>query len=190
MDNSNQPVYNSNQPVSDWGNTMYDGLSGVGTFKADLIMIIALIVGLVLVVIGIYMISTDDSDLYLKVKGLVVEPNCVKSSTTYDDKGRPIDTYKCNILITYKVNGTAYSKKMYLAGQSNYIKDEPINLIIRKDDLENVQIESMNRTSMGSLMIIGSLVLVALAYLNYYLTHNYKIWAAAQGTETIVNLFR
>ena len=180
MNNSNrlgtQYVYDFNQPVSDRGNIVRDSSSNnASTFKADLIIIIALIIGLVLVVIGIYMISTDDSDLYLKVQGLVVEPTCGESSMTYNDKGKPIDTYECNIMITYKVNGTVYSKKTYLTGQSNYIKDEPINLIIRKDDFENVQIESMNKTSIGSLMIVGALFLVALAYLGYYLAHNYTI---------------
>lgn len=178
------------QPVTDWGNTLYSGLNDVGVFKADLFMIIALILGLVFVVVGIYMIIYDDSNEYLRIKGLIMEPSCTKASTTYDDKGKPTDTYKCSIIVSYKVDNKTYSKKMYLSGNSTYIKDEPIDLMIKKRDLNDVQLATMNNTSIGTIMIICSLFVVAIAYLNYYLTHNYKVFAAAQGTETIVSLFR
>lgn len=181
---------NENQPVSDWGNSLYDGAKGLGTFKADLGMVIALIVGCVLIIIGAYMAATDDSDQYLKVRGLVIAPNCVKSSISYDDKGRVIDNYKCNVVVTYKINGKVYSKKIYMTGSSSYIKDEPIDLIVSKMDYNNVQVASMDRASVGGVMVFVAIVVVALAYLNYYLTHNYKLFAAAQGANTVVGLFR
>lgn len=181
---------NANKPVTDWGNTIYSGLGDLGMFKAVLCMIIALIVGLTLIVIGIYMIMYDDDNLYIRVKGSVVQPNCIKSSTTYDKNGKPMDNYKCDITVNYKINGTAYSNKMYLTGASTYINNEPIDLMVRKDDLNNVQLGTINKSSIGSIMIICSLILVSLAYLNYYMTSNYRIFAAAQGTATVVGLFR
>jgi len=187
MSNQN---YNNTTRVDDWGNTIYDGLSGVGSFKADLIMIIALIVGLVLVVVGLYMVYMNDSDDYLNIKGYVIDPNCTKTSVNYDDKGRPIDNYKCNVMVGYNINGRNYTKQMYLTNNSTYIKDEPINLSVSKKDYNNVQIDTMNKSTMGSVMLISALVLVGFAYLNYYLTHQYKIFAAAQGTNTLVGLFR
>jgi hypothetical protein len=177
-------------PVNDWGNTMYDGLSGVGTFKADLGLVIGVIVGCALIVFGIYFMMNDDSDNYLRVDGTVVQPNCVKSSVSYDDKGRPTDNFKCNMIVQYTIDGKSYSKKMYLTGTTSYIKDEPVKLMVAKNNYEDVQLVSMDKTTLGSILMVVALVIVGLTYLNYYLTHNYKVFAAAQGAETVVGLFR
>ncbi|VBB17695.1 hypothetical protein YASMINEVIRUS_158 [Yasminevirus sp. GU-2018] len=180
----------ASKPVSDWGNTLYDGASGLGTFKADLGMVIALVVGCVLIVIGAYLVVTDDSDKYLRIKGVVVSPNCVKSSVSYDDKGRAVENFKCNMVVSYKINGKVYSKKIYMNSSSSYIKDEPIDLMVSKTDYQNVQLASMDKSTLGSVMVLIAVVVVALSYLNYYLTHNYKVFAAAQGANTVVGLFR
>lgn len=180
----------NSKPITDWGNNLYDGASGVGVFKADLVMIIAVIVAAVLVVIGIYMMMNDNDTDYLRIQGKVAQPNCVKSSTTYDDKGRPIDNYKCNVVIQYMIDGKMYSKKMYVTGTSSYIKDEPVDLMVLKKDYTNVQFSYIDKSTIACVMMLLALGVVGIAYLNYYLTHNYKVFAATQGVTTLVGLFR
>lgn len=176
--------------IRDWGSHLYNGASDVGTFKADLFMIIAVIIGFFMIAMGMYMVITDDSEKYIRVTGIVAQPNCVRSSVSYDDKGRAIDNYKCNLAIDYKINGKTYTKKMYLSGKSSYVKDEPVELVIDKSNYENVKLASMTSSMIGGTMMVSAIVLFGIAYLNYYLTHNYKVFAAAQGAETIVGLFR
>jgi hypothetical protein len=176
---------NNTKQVSDWGNTLYDSTSSVGVFKADLVMVIGVIIASALVVIGIYMMMYNDDDNYLRIQGKVLEPNCVKASTIYDDKGKQVDNYKCNIVVTYMISGKVYSKNMYVAGISTYIKDEPIDLMVMKKDFTNVQFAHMDKTTMGCIMILSALGVIGITYLNYYLTHNYKIFAATQGVSTL-----
>lgn len=180
----------TSKPVTDWGNTVYDGLSGVGEFKADLGLFIGLILGLVFTVVGIYLILTDDSNNYLNIQGKVVEPNCVRSSVTYDSSGHPIESYKCIVVVGYKIDGKVYSKRMYLNGSNNYIKDEPISLIVPKNDYNDVRIATIDNTSLGTIMICVALMVVGIAYINYYLTHRYRVFAASQGASTVFGLFR
>lgn len=180
----------ANKPVSDWGNTLYDGASGVGVFKADLTMVIGAIIASVLIVIGIYMVMNDDDSNYLRIQGKVLQPNCVKTSTSYDDKGRSTEHYKCNVVITYMIDGKVYSKTMYTTGTNAYIKDEPIDLMVLKKDYTNVQFAYMDRSSIGFIMMLLALGVVGITYLNYYVTHNYKVFAATQGVNTLVGLFR
>ncbi len=180
----------SKTPVTDWGNHVYSGLGDVGVFKANLGIIIGIILGIILIVVGIYMVANDREGDYLRVRGTVTQPNCVKSSTTYDDKGHPIDNYKCNIVVTYMIDTKVYSKTMFVTGSSNYIKDEPIDLMVDKKDYMNVQLAFMSGSNIGSILMTIALVVVGIAYLNYYLTHNYRIFASAQGANTIVSLFR
>ena len=181
---------NSKTSVSDWGNHIYDGLGDVGTFKADLIMIIALILSAIFVVVGIYMIFHNDDNNYMRIKGIVSEPNCIKTSSNVDKDGHQSDVFKCNLVVTYMIDTKTFSKKIYVTGGSSYIKDEPVDLMVLKTDYANAQLAFMGGSQMGSMFIGGALIVVALAYLNYYMTHNYRIFAASQGVNTIVSLFR
>lgn len=177
-------------PVTDWGNTMYSGLSDVGSFKAVLGLAVAALIGFFLLVVGIYMMFTDNSNKYLHIKGLVVESDCSKSQTTYNEKGYPIEGYKCNITVSYKINDTVLSKIIYTNGSSTYIKNEPIDLMVEKENYENVLLSKMSGMVVGGLMVGGSVLMIGVAYLNYYLTQNYKVFAAAQGANTLTGLFR
>lgn len=181
---------NSKSSVSDWGNHIYDGLGDVGTFKADLIMVIGLILSAILVVVGIYMIFHNDDNNYIRVKGVVSEPNCTKTSSSVDKDGNQSDVHKCNLVVTYMIDSNTFSKKIYVTGGSSYIKDEPIDLMVSKSNHADAQLAFMGGSQMGCMFISGALMIVALAYLNYYMTHNYRIFAASQGVNTIVSLFR
>lgn len=180
----------SPQVVTDWGNTLYEGASDVGLFTATLYMIITLIIGLVLIVIGIYMIISDNSGNYTSVQGTVIQSDCSQSTTSYDDKGRSNVTHKCDVVVSYNINNMPYSKRLFLSGSSTYSKDEPIDLFVNKNDLTDAQIAWIGRSYIGSCLMIVALIVTASAYLNYYMTHNYKIYAAGQGTATIYNLFK
>lgn len=161
---------------------VYDGLSGLGKFSAWLFIIIACLFAICFFVGGVFFIRSDDDDKYLRVKGIVTDVNCVDISMDKDK------TYKCDITVEYVINNTKYTNKLFNTGE-RYIKNEPISLMVKKDDYNNVQIAQTDKTTMGIVFIIISVILLGLAYLNYYLTYNYKVFAAAQGTRTIFQLF-
>jgi hypothetical protein len=177
------------KPVTDWPNEIYSGLGGIGGFKAELYLIIAIIAAIILIVVSIYFIATDDENKYLRIEGNVLTPSCVKASTTYDERGRPTDTYKCHIDVSYQINDKLYTKKIYVVGSSNYIAGEPISLMIDKNNNEDARIAIMSKSTIGSIMFGIALLAVGLAYLNYYITRKFRVFAAAQGTSTIVDLF-
>ena len=176
--------------ASDWGNELYSGAKDIGIFKADAIMVVALVVASVLVVLGFIMAVTDDSYKYQWVKGTIIEPNCTKASATYDDKGRKVKTYKCSMTVAYEIKGKVLQKKIYLTGNETYIKDEPIELVVMKSNPDNVQLAYTDGSTMGGMLFLSSVVIVALAYLNYYMSHKYSVFAVAQGTSTVFGLFR
>lgn len=175
---------------SDWGSTAYDGLNDLGVFKANLTMIITTIAAIIFVILGIYFIYTDDDDKYLRIRGTVMQADCV-SSITSDSNGKTNTNYKCSILVDYKIDGKVYSKKIFSRNTSSgYLKDEIIDLVVSKDNYNDVQLSFMKKSTTGIIIIILSCVITAMVYLNYYLTHNYKIFSAAQGTRTIFDIFR
>jgi len=178
------------EPIKDWGNELYSGLGGLGIFKADLIVLISIAVIVVLVLAGFGMIAMDDSNKYEYVPGFVVDPNCEKTSVTHDNKGHPIDNYKCHIMVTYQFAGKPYSNKIYHEGTSKYIKNEPVQLLVAKNNPNMVQFATMNKTTMGCMFLSVATMIGLLAYINYYLTYKYKVFAAAQGASSVFGLFR
>ena len=180
----------NNPQVSDWGNTLYNGASDVGVFKADLTLIICLILSTILFVVGIYMIIYDDDEKYLRIKGVVVQPNCTVASKTVDAKGISSTNYKCNVAVNYSINNKLYSKTIFTSGTTSYVKDEPVDLMILKTDYMNAQFAQMSNQSIGYILVLAAIGISGASYINYYLTHNYKLFAAAQGASAVAGLFR
>jgi hypothetical protein len=178
------------ESANDWGNTLYTGAQEIGVFKAELILAVGVVVASVMAVIALIMAFSDDSNKYIWLKGTIVEPNCTKTSVTYNDKGHAVETYKCNMTVEYKVNGNVYQKRLYLTGNETYIKDEPIGLVVMKSDPNNVQLSYTDGTTMAGMLFVSSIAIVSMAYLNYYMTNKYNLFAAAQGTSSVVGLFR
>ena len=182
---------NGNVPSKSIGDDVYDGLGGVGRFMTKLSLVVTIIAGLVLLVLGIYFVATDDDDKkYLKVKGTIIEPNCVSYVSSYDKNKNPVNMYKCNIVVTYNIEGKDFEKKLFVDSNKNYVKGEPVDLQVDKSNYENAKIAEMNKTYLGVILIIVAIVAGALSYLNYYLADKYKVYAAGQGASTIFNIFR
>jgi hypothetical protein len=174
---------------SEWGTTAYEGLNDLGVFKANILMVITGIVATIMLIIGSFYIYTDDDEKYLRVQGTVMQADCAQS-ITHDYNGKPNTSYKCNVLVDYKIDGKVYSKTIFVNnGSSSYLKDEPVDLVVSKNNYNDVQLAFMKKATTGIIMISLSILVVGLVYLNYYLTHNYKIFSAAQGTRTIFDVF-
>jgi hypothetical protein len=168
---------------------VYKGTAGIGQFKASLGMIIAIVLGIILVLCGTYMVFYNDDDKYLPINGRILKTACVKKKS-YDSNGRQSTSYKCNITVGYKVDGKSYSKALFVRSSEDYLVNEPIRLWVEKDNHESVQQAGMQSSTTGSMMIGGAIILLGVAYLNYYLTYRYEVFASAQGIGTIVDIIR
>jgi hypothetical protein len=185
---SNQPQVTFSQS-NDLGNNIYNNLCELGEFRTKLGLVFGIIIGIVLVIIGIYMILHDDSDDYIYIDGVVVQPNCSKSGTQ-TNKGSTIDTYACNMIISYEIDKNKHSEQIYVAGNNNYIAGQPIKLMVKKSDHTKVSIAETSSTIIGYVLIGIAIFINSLIFLQYYLTNRYKVYAASQGASTIMDMFR
>lgn len=178
---------------NDMMSSAYTGLSDLGQFRADLGLIFSLVAALVLIVIGIYFLIYNDDDNYIRASGTVVEPVCTQeTSTQQTSNGNHYNTtvYKCNLTVSYTINGAQYKSTFYTSGNSGYIKGQPVDLMVTKTDYNQAKLATMSSSTIASIMFCIAFSLVGLSYLNYYMTHQYKIYAAGQGASSIVGLFR
>jgi hypothetical protein len=178
----------SNQePVSDWGNTLFSDIGNVGKFFAKLGLIIIVIISVFLIVLGVTKIVKNDDNKYMNVNGKIISTECIQNPKNPNDT---TDTHKCSIVVEYTINDKIYTKELFLNGSNKYIVNEPIDLKVEKNNYNNAGLATMKESTTGWILIAISLGLFGIAYLNYYLTHNYRSYAAVSGVSNMVNLFR
>jgi hypothetical protein len=165
----------------------YKGTVGIGQFRASLTLIIAIILAIIMVLCGTYLVFNNDDELYLTVNGKVMKADCV-SNTTRDSKGNTTNAYKCNITVGYEIDNNKYAKQIFVRSSEDYLQGEPISLWVKKSDLTDVRQAGFSGNLIGSGLMCGSLIIVSIAYLQYYLTYRYEVFASAQGIGTVVDI--
>lgn len=162
--------------------SLYSGSADLGVFMADLGMIVGLILGVILLLMGSNRIMFEDN-LHLEVVGKVVKSSCQASNINLGRNSAT--TYKCNVIVTYKVGETVYNRPLFVNSAEQYVDNEPITLWVDKSDFTNVSVSGYNGPTLMSL----ALLIVGVAYFNYYLTHRFKFYAAGRGTSAVFNMF-
>lgn len=165
----------------------YKGAVGLGQFRASLTMIVGVILAIIMILCGAYMIFLNDDEDYLNVSGRVMSSECLQSKS-HDSHGNPEISYKCNVTIGYEIDGKKYSKVLLMKSKEGYLQGELINLWVRKDNHSYAQESGWPKNLIGSGAVCLALVILGLAYLQYYLTYRYEVYAAVQGVGTVKNL--
>ena len=174
----------SQEPVKDWGNTLFSDIGTLGKFFAKLGLFIVVIVSVFMIVMGVTKVIKNNDNEYMDVKGKVINADCIKNPKIQNDT---TETHKCSIIVEYTINSETFTKELFLNGNNKYIVNEPIDLKVQKSNYNNAELATMKQSTTGWILIGVSLGLFGLAYLNYYLTHNYRSFAFASG---VGNMFR
>jgi len=164
---------------------IYEGLSGVGKVAVSIELICAAVIAVILIITGIYFLSTNEENKFIRVKGAVTESTC-NQITSYDT-GKPVINYNCNIVVSYTIEQKIYYKSLVVLDPT-YTKNAPIDLMVDKNNYENVQLASINKINTALILFIIAPVIFGLAYLHYWLTYKYQPIAALHGIGTGVRL--
>lgn len=168
---------------------LYSGSVSLGMFRATLSLVAAIVIGVLIVMVSMYCIFYNDDDRYINVTGKVMKAEC-EPITTYDEKGRPITRHKCNIVVGYKINDREYSNSIFTTSTEKYLVNEPIALWVDAVDHDDVQLAGIKSSHIGSALSCFAVMIVLAAYLNYYMTNRFEIYASAQGASTVVDVFK
>ena len=138
-------------------------------------LIIAIIIGLCLCCCGISLIVNDDSDDWVKTDSTIAKVDCTQNG----------DTYTCDLRVDYVVNNIPY-KFIPITIQANSVASYAIGdtLKIEYEKSNNITIRLQSNTnpyvtSCSSLFL--SLIIVGVAYANYYIKQQSEV-AALLGT--------
>jgi hypothetical protein len=168
-----------------WSDEIYGNLKGIGFLWAELILLIAVILSLVLIIGGLVMVIKDDTDKYFRVRGRVVQPNC-SAVPVLSEQSR---SYKCYAIVSYRIQGREFNERIFLSGINSYVPGEPIDLLVLRTNPRNVQLATTGKGTVGWGMIGTAIVITFLAWINFTFAKRYRLYSATQGASALFSLF-
>ena len=169
-------------------NNLYDDASSLGKIQSLIGLIFAIIIGLVLIIVGYYYVSS--SNKYISTNGIVKNVICEdKIQTNSTKKSTTTTTIKvCTLNIEYNVNNVVYTNSLTIENVI-YSMNQPIQIEYLESDPNQIRMPGLSDSTMGYISSGISIVLILGAGLNYYLSSNYKLYASAQGASTVYRTF-
>jgi len=175
----------SDQSTTSLGSEIYDGMSSVGTFYAKLGMGAGSVVGVILLLLGLYFILFSKDNEFSNVEGRVVKSQCASEFNRSGNNNAPRITHKCNLQVVYQLDGAQYTNTIFVSSSTRYIEGQPILLSVSKSNPNVVRPRRMKDSTAGSIMFGVALLVIGLCYFNYYMSRRFKPYAAAQGVHTL-----
>lgn len=171
-----------------FANELYEKSAELGTWKNKIFFWIAVVVAICLLISGIKLFFTDQSNL-IDVIGKVQKINN-SFIETIREKDNIRKIYKYNVEVSYKVQGETQERTatINIESMSPYAVNSAIELTYDKNIPEVVTIKvTRNKTLALILSVIGTIILL-ITGLNYWLSRRFKLYAAAEGVGTIANI--
>jgi hypothetical protein len=167
--------------MDNFGNQLYSDSASLGYFKSLVSLIVAIVVGVVLIICSVsYFTSTV---VYGTGKATITNANCVNS--TVNNKQQT----NCNLTITYVVDNMQYNTNLSTSN-SIYMNGQVIDIQYDINNPTQVRMSGLSNSTIGLISLGIAIVLVGGTYFNYYLATNYKLYASAEGVNTVYNVFR
>jgi hypothetical protein len=155
-----------------WGDKIYSGAAEFGMFWANVGAIIGTIIGVLLIGGGIY--NWFKKDKYRnEVQGRITEATC--APVTQGNQ----QVQQCALKIEYMVDGKTYPFQTTRSDQF-YAKDHTVLLRYNPDNPAEASMD-MSAESKGLGMMLFGLIVLAIAWINWYIKRRYKFAAAAGG---------
>ena len=173
----------SERSTTSLGSELYDGISSFGSFYARLGLGVGSVIGVVLLLMGIYFILFNSDSQYANVDGVVLQSQC-KAELGMNNRPHLL-TYNCNVLVGYEIGGVKYTNPIYVNGSTRYVENQPILLSVSKLNPNEVKLRGMPESTVGSILFGVALLLMGLCYFNFYMSNRFKPYAAAQGLGTL-----
>jgi len=146
---------------------MYTGASDVGKFMSTIVLYGTIIIAFIMTISAMYLFTQKQYNL-VDINGSIKE---IKSTT---------------ILVEYDIAETKYVKEIERIDKDK--KDDIIELTYDSKNPEIISRRVIRNNVLGLALISFGIIAVFISWFFYYMNHRFKLWAAAQGTGTVLNM--
>jgi hypothetical protein len=174
------------------GTQIYEGSAEFGVFKTKIVYYIAIGIVAILLLVGIKLYTSDQSDL-IDTNATVIEVLDKQTNTRTDPKTKAISytyTYSLNIkfIADKSLNKPTVTKIITYTSQIPIVTGQTISITYSKSNPNNVTEPVMRNKKLALILSAISIIIIAVAGFNYWLTRKSKFYAAAQGVGTLANI--
>ena len=163
------------------GNEIYSDTASFGRIWAIISAITGTLFGIFFIIVGIYVIQ-HKSHLKSTKGDVVKESDC---NTTIDNGNQYT---QCSTTVSYNINGKEYPNKIVNTGSTKFTQGKNnITLWYSPTDPEKPEY-SPAPTWLGWIIILIALLVIFGAWFWVWLTHKYKMAAAAEGASGIYSI--
>jgi len=165
------------------GEEIYSGTASFGRVMALISAVISTLIGIALIIGGIYILSYKDKDKSIMAKIIdCPQPNNLCCDSWIDNNGGR--NYNCILQIEYTVAGKQYKEVINPVGSTQYSKGGVIKIRYDPSNPSQVKLGSPPPHWLGWVLIAIGVFIPIMAWIWVWLTRKYKVAAAAQGVGT------
>lgn len=162
---------------------LYDEASSLGTFTSKMRLFSAIIVCIILLIISIVLFATKKE--YISTNALVKTALC---DSVYNEKSKS-STINCTLEVEYTVDYKEYRNRLVTYDTTHNIGDK-IDILYNKNDPNDISYSVFSTTIIALILLGTGVLILGGAYLNYYLSSNYKMYAAGNAAGEIIDLVK
>ena len=156
-----------------------DVAAGYEVVKSGIGAVVSTILAIILIAIAIYLF-TRKNNMTATTTATITNSVC---NSTVNAKSSQIN---CQLSLSYTVGGQNYTTNLNTSG-TNYVKGQTIQVQYDPSNPHNVQIPSIGGKSLGIILLIIGVVILALSWGYFYLVRKNKSFAAVTGASDIVH---
>ena len=165
------------------GNEIYSGAASFGTIWALLGAISSTVIGIIMIVVGIYLlVHKNDRDSFPATILYINGPGGHPCQKVQDN---PIQ-YACTITVKYSGSPTPVDIN-YIGGQVYYI-GEQVTIYVKKGNPRDVTFSKGIPNWIGWILIAVAIFIMAASWFWYWASRKWKFVAAAEGVGGIIGI--
>jgi len=166
------------------GDEIYSGAASFGIAWALIGAIFATIIGIGMIVGGIYILIHKDKLIDIQATITQINGGSGPCSKITDN---PIQ-YSCSITLEYKYNGITYTGVQNYTGNANYYIGEVITIRINPNNPNDISLNNPIPKWIGWILIVFALLIIIGSWFWYWASRKWKFVAAAEGVGGALNI--
>ncbi len=163
------------------GEELYDSTASFGRFWALLSAIIGTLIGVVLIIGGIYLlVKKQDRD--------AIEGKIIKINGSETGQCQNSDVLTCILTIQYAYNGQNYVSDIDYNGKTMYFAGQTATVYVLQTDPHSATVEQPVPKWMGGVLLGFGLLIALGGWFWYWASTKWKVVAAAEGAGGLLKV--
>lgn len=178
----------SSSTTQSTGEKIFDSAADLGRLKTSIGLIISIGVSVILIIAAIYIGSQPQRPF---TTAFIEEANCTTyvipaNNRNYDNSIKN----NCTLKVLYEVNSIKYSNFITTRSDILYAPKQNIEIEYDVNNPNNIFIKNLDNATQSKILVVVAILITGVAFVVNHITQKNKVFAAAQGASTVVNVFR